>query len=225
MLKIFFQLAYIPLEIPPDVWWSQIQTRTEIRKAQKNGVSVEFFSGVKTPELITSCLVLQEQLFERELIPFQKGIFQKILEHPDTIIAVAKKDGEIISCISIDEQKGVLYKEKKVGRLATSATNNLFSHLCPNYLLIWEATTWLRNHGYGYFNLDLLNFVDCPDPDLERVAFFKKKWAPEIVVRQTQFSIAHYVYVRFLKRYHVMKSFVYAMHAIKNSFFRPKDLV
>ncbi len=209
MPEIVYRVGYIDLAIPEQKWWDSIDARTEVRKAQKSGITVRFIEQAKDAAAIARCQELQQELFAREKIPYAKDIFGELLARPDSLLGVAELEGKIISCVLIIDQPDYSWEGGRIARLEISATDAAYAKLCPNYLLIWQAANYLRTKGYRIFNLDLLYFDNAPDPDLERVAAFKKKWALLEVERRGPVSWPHYIYIRFLKRFHFLKSLVY----------------
>jgi lipid II:glycine glycyltransferase (peptidoglycan interpeptide bridge formation enzyme) len=93
--------------------------------------------------------------------------------------------------------------------LSLSSTDNEYKKYCPNYLLIWEAINFLKENDFVYFNLGLLNYVGCPEPDIERVAFFKKKWGGEEIIVRDDGGLLKLIYYKFFKRFKIFKFFIY----------------
>lgn len=207
--KIVYYVGYIDLTKSQDDLWRDIDARTEIRKAEKSGITIECITGMKDPIIVARCQELQRALFARELIPYDEAAFSAICSDSLSMMGIARMNNSVISCIVVKEQPDISWKDGKVARLEISATDSNAAQYCPNYLLIWQMSEWLRQHGYKAFNLDLLYFKNAPDPDLARVASFKRKWAVTEVERIGHVSWPHYLYIKFLKRFSAIKKLVY----------------
>lgn len=205
-MRLFYKIGYIDLKESEESLWDRVDGRTEVRLARKNGIVIELISG--RPENIQRrCAEILRNLLKSEVVAYSKK-FDEIIGNPEKKLLAAFKDSLLVSFIVIGEYSSDDIKGRGA-RLELSATDMRFRRFCPNYLLIWEATRLLRAEGYDYFNLDLLNYAGAPDPDLEQVGFFKRKWALTEIVRAEDVSLFKYLYVRFFKRFRLVKRFAY----------------
>ncbi len=201
---------------------SSIRTRTEIKKAAKSGIVVKTFSGNSSLEIQSTCILLLKQLLARELVPYD-AIFEKIIQNPHNILMVASLNDTIVSFICISpKSKNPYFHDFQTAVLELSATNNEYRSLCPNYALIWEAIVSLKQTGFQFFSLGLLTYTDCPDPDLERVAFFKKKWSIKEIPQEESVGYFKYLYLKFFKRYRFVKQVVYITQNVLRGYARSR---
>jgi len=207
MPQLLCELAIMDLNLTEDEIWKKIKTRTEIRYAQKNEVVVREVILEKESELSDWCILTLKNLLIQELVPYS-SVFEEILFDKKSMVFVAYKHDLPISFIVV--KNNILPNfTGNVSRLEISATDPLFKKLCPNYLLIWEASNVMRKNGYHYFNLDLVSNIGFRDSDLERVGFFKRKWTDLFIVQPAEISWCRYLYLRFFKQFRSVKRIVY----------------
>jgi glycosyltransferase involved in cell wall biosynthesis/SAM-dependent methyltransferase len=82
--------------------------------------------------------------------------------------------------------------------------------------VIWASINFLKQEGYEYFNLGLLEYVNCPDPDLQRVAFFKRKWNIKEREEEDQAGLGKFLYYKYFKRFRLLKSILYYLKSNPN---------
>lgn len=158
------------------------------------------------------------ELLRKRRVPYD-SVFDQILSDKGKKYFIAfSHEGIVASFIVVsfrDESKdGAL---KKTAVLTLSASAKEYMHLSPNYLLIWEAICTLTDMGLNEFNLGLLTYQKSPDPDLEGVAFFKKKWITHIETMQEYVSLPKYLYIRYLKQFKTIKNFIYIIQSFNKS--------
>lgn len=210
MPSLNYRIGYIALSPVLDEIFKKISCRTEVRRAQKEGVVVRVFHHEeRSSEVLESCRAMLAPLLRSEKVPYDSS-FDRLIAGPLNYLFVAyTKEGIPSSFISVEETAlSEAFAGKKAAYLSLSATNSAYKALCPNYLLIWRAIEVLKEAGFDYFNLGLLFYEKCPDPDLERVAFFKRKWYSDEYVQHERVSFFVYVYYRFFKRYRWCKSLI-----------------
>lgn len=205
MPNVTYLNAAINLSAGESDLWQKIDARTEVRMAQKSGITVELVSD-RLRFMEKSVDLLKKSLL-RVSVPYSLT-FNEILKNEKYYFFAAIKNGELASYIVISEQENSVLGGR-TAYLQLSATDDAYKKICPNYLLIWEATKFLREKGFQYFNLGLLSYQNCPDPDLESVAFFKRKWATVEFKQTESVGFLKYLYLRFLKRSSFVKRIVY----------------
>ena len=210
MLTATYLNAAIDLSTGESDFWQKIDARTEVRMAQKSGITVELISD--RSRFMEKAVDLLKKSLLRVSVPYSL-VFDEILKNEKYYFFAAIKNGELASYIVISEQENSAL-DGKTAYLQLSATDDVYKKLCPNYLLIYEATKFLREKGFRYFNLGLLSYQDCPDSDLESVAFFKRKWATFEFKQTESVSALKYLYLRFLKRSSFIKRMVYLSNLI-----------
>jgi len=210
MPKLHYSVAFIDLSKSKEKIFKTIQCRTDIRKAQKNNVMIEIFDQKPLPNLLKiKCKEILEKLSRKKLFPYSYK-FDLILEDSNNIFFIAKKEEKIISFIAVSPVgKFPNDEKKKTAYLSLSATDENFLKISPNYLLIWTAICYLIDKGYDYFNLGLLNYIETPNKELEKTAFFKRKWNVQELVLEEKVSILRYLYYKFLKNIIFFKKIVY----------------
>ena len=216
MPKVHYSLGYIDLTKGKDELFSRIRCRTEIRKAQKEGVRVTKIEGERKNELKEKCVAMLKSLLAKEFVSYSKS-FDILISDTNNYLFIAQVNGEIVSFIVVQPKANNPFDSKsKTAYLALSATDDRFKGLCPNYLLIWEACLYLMNRGYDYFNLGLLNYHEVSDKMLEKVAFFKRKWDVKEKTESEKISLARYIYYRFFKNTLLVKKIVYRFNKYFN---------
>lgn len=224
-IKIVYSIGCINLDSEIKEIFNKIHARTEIRKAQKRGIKIEIIPKKPLFPLIKKrCKELLSELFKRELIPWSNK-FDKILNDDNNLVFFAKKGSLIISFLIIDPDPKSLIKNQKTAYLSLAATDEKFKNDCPNYLLIWEAIKYLKENGYKFFNLGLLNYKNCFDPDLEKVAFFKRKWNIFELQRIEKVSLFKYLWLKYLKRFRFFKKIKYCLEFLKIKFLNDERIL
>lgn len=215
-----YRIAYIDVTVASDELFRRISCRTEVRRAEKEGVTVVVHEHAdRSAGLIAACRSMLEPLLAAERVPYDSS-FDRLIAGPDNYLFVAyAPDGSPASFITVEKQaKSEAFVGKKAAYLSLSATNQVYKALCPNYLLIWRAIAFLRERGFECFNLGLLVYENCPDPDLERVAFFKRKWHGEEYVQHETVSWPVYLYYRYLKRHRFAKTILMVLRRFAKMF-------
>jgi lipid II:glycine glycyltransferase (peptidoglycan interpeptide bridge formation enzyme) len=209
MTRIHYSIAYIDLSQGREEIFKKISCRTDIRKAQKRGISVEVVEKMFLNDITRKkCEELLKNTLRRKLVPYSKK-FDAILKSSSNVIFLAKKNENVVSFIVLNPNVQPLRNNEKTAYLSLSATDDKFKNDAPNYLLIWEAICYLIDKGYKYFNLGLLNYVETPDKMLEQTALFKKKWNIMEIRREENVSILKYTYYKFFKNITLFKRIVY----------------
>lgn len=207
-------LASVRLDRDLSLIEQAIETRTEIRKAKKHGITIQVFEGTVPLPVQHRCEEMLRALLARELVPFDV-IFSKIISDPKNIVLVAYHETVPVSFICLAQQsRNPLFRSMRTAVLELSATDERYRNYCPNYALIWEAICFTKERNFERLNLGLLTYTECPDPDLERVAFFKRKWSIEEIPQEESVGYFKYFYLRFLKRYKTAKRVVYFMNVL-----------
>lgn len=214
MPNLKYKIGYIDLHDSKEDIFLSLKTRTEIRKAEKNDIRIVPYLEDRSEGVVEECIALLKELLVRELVPFS-NFFPSILRDKNNILLAAYKGNKIVSFIVFSlNTKNAFFNGCKTGYLELSATDYNFKNLCPNYLLIWQAIVFLKGRNFDYFNLGLLEYDKSKDVDINRVAFFKRKWS---VVERTeieQTNFLRYVYIIFLKRFRIVKWLVYVIRQV-----------
>lgn len=211
MPKLRYLIGYVDLKSDLAEIHKAIKTRTEIRKAEKSGVTVSVARGGLDPRLAEGCKKILRSLLVREFVPYSDS-FDALLQDEENMVFVATRNGEVASFILVmPTTRNAFFESKKAAFLGLSGTADDQKAYCPNYLLIWQAITFLKDEGYEYFNLGLLHYLDAPDADVERVAFFKRKWNIIERTEEEECSLVKYCYYRWLKRYRLVRRAVYSI--------------
>ena len=205
MKKVLYDVGYVDLTLGTEALWKHINARNEIRKAQKSGVVVSTVKGAGDDFL--DCKVLLASLMNRRRVPYDK-VFDEILQNKNNDVFLAKIGGEIISFIVVT-QRSFGAEGKSEAYLTLSATDEKYASLCPNYLLLWTAIEHYAHAHVHRFNLGLLTYRDCLDPDLQSVSFYKHKWITSSETREEYVSFFKYLYLRFIKRYRLAKTLLW----------------
>lgn len=216
MPKLLYKIGYIDLKQNPDDFWRGLDCRTEIRKAQKSNIEIRLATGDERIKSFDDCHALLHHLLERELVPYS-DIYDRIIKDEDNLLFLALIDGEIASFIVVSKKaKNNYFSNSKSAFLELSATNDKYKSFCPNYLLIWSAIEHLREDDFDFFNLGLLNYVNCSDDNLNRVAFFKRKWNIREVETQENCSHLKFFYYSYLKKYEPIRKLIYMIKVLAN---------
>lgn len=193
-----------------------IETRTEIRKARKAGVRIEIVRGEKNATVVAACSAILRALLARRVVPYDP-IFTDIIADPEHLLLVARASSGAVSSFIVvrSHSRNPRHAGTKTATLELSATLDAYKKDCPNYLLLWTAIEHLKKEDYDAFSLGLLTYTGCPDPDLESVAFFKRKWAIEEQMETEVASLPRYVYLTYFKRFRVVKKLVVAAQKVR----------
>ena len=193
-----------------------IETRTEIRKARKAGVTVEILHGEKDATIVATCSAILTALLSRRVVPYDP-IFTEIIADPQHLLLIARtSDGVVSSFIVVrTHSRNPRHAGTKTATLELSATLDVYKKDCPNYLLLWTVIEHLKKEDYDAFSLGLLTYAGCPDPDLESVAFFKRKWAIEEQIETEVASLPRSVYLKYFKRFRGVKKLVVAAQKVR----------
>jgi len=202
--------VYTDLRDDLDTLFDKISCRTEIRFAKKNGIIVKIIEGKKDPQIVADCVLLQRALLKRKMVPFP-FIFKQMLEDEKNVLFVGYKDGKIVSFILINPRNAtnIYLSDHKLARLELQGNDDEYKRFCAVYLLVWSAITYLKERGYEYLFWGYSHYINCPDPEFESVAFFKRKW--NIVGHEVEepTSLSRYIYFRYLRRFAFVKKIVY----------------
>lgn len=218
MSRLSYKIGYIDLNQSIDSLFSALKTRTEIRKAEKSGVTIKIFNYVADEEIYNSCSAILKNLLKKEYVPYSSK-FDKILRDKTNILLVAFLNNKVASFVVVSpEAKWNFFKDSKSAYLELSGTDDKYKNLCPNYLLIWESIKFLKNSNFNYFNLGLLDYDNCPDPDLEKVSFFKKKWGIKELSVNDDGGLMKFIYYKYFKRFRLVKIFLYYIKKICKNF-------
>ncbi len=192
---------YLDLEASPDAMWRGFKdkVRNQVRKAQKNGLSV-IHGGA---ELLDDFYkVFQVNMRALGTPVYGKKLFETVLEKlPEqcSILSV-RQNG---ACLAA----GITYGHGKVMELPWASSLPAFRNLCPNNLLYWEAISKACSEGYSLFDFGR----SSPDSGPWR---FKIQWGakelplhwayllapgnemPDLSVNNSSFSLAIKVWQR-----------------------------
>lgn len=177
MAELTYTIAYIDLQQSEADLFKSIRCRNEVRKAQKNNIEVIEFSEKREGSTeVQKCKEMLSETLHYKLVVYSKEYDDIFLSNKNTLL-LARHEGEIVSFVVINHvANGELFTGKKSAYLALSATSGTAKKLLPNYLLVWSAVLLLKNRGFKFFNLGLLEFVNCYDPSLSSAEIFKRKW-------------------------------------------------
>lgn len=210
MAELTYLIAYIDLRQSEEDLFKKIRCRNEVRKAQKNNIEVIEFGGKREGAAeVKKCKEILSETLHHKLVIYSKEYDDIFLSNNNTLL-LALYHGEIVSFVVINHvANGEVFVGKQSAYLALSATSRTAKMLLPNYLLIWSAVLLLRNRGFQFFNLGLLEFVDCYDPSLASAAIFKRKWGV-IESRVTgSASFVKMIYYRHFRGSTLLRIFVY----------------
>lgn len=216
MPKLLYKIGYIDLKQKPEQFWEGLNCRTEIRKAQKSDVEIRLATNDERIRSFDDCRILLFHLLKRELVPYSE-VYDRIIRDKNNLLFLALMDNKIVSFIVVSKKaKNDHFNNSKSAFLELSATDDKYKSFCPNYLLIWRAVEHLREAGFEFFNLGLLNYVNCSDDNLNRVAFFKKKWNIREIETQEDCSYLKFFYYLYLKKYEPVRRLIYMIKALIN---------
>lgn len=213
MPRLKYKIGYIDLRQEKDDFFTKINCRTEIRRAQKSEVTVQIITDGLTQHEQNECAQLLKKLLSHERVPYDIS-FDQFLARKDVFHFLAYQAAKLVSFITVEptDRNDVLHNFKTV-YLALSATSDEAKRECPNYLLVWEATQFLKERGFDVFNLGLLEFKNCPDEAVSRVAFFKRKWNITEVAMEKNVNFGKWFYYHYLKRFKTLR---YSLYFLKN---------
>lgn len=208
MPELSYTIGVVDLRQDEAAYFSKLSCRTEIRRAEKDGVTVHLYEAERPARVVAACRTMLKELLENELVPYDAE-FDRLLEDTGHLLLVAFLGGEPVSFIVVSPQGSGARFDQPAAYLALSATASRSRAHCPNYLLLWEAVKLLKARNFSYFNLGLLEFTGSDDPAVARVAFFKRKWAIFERTERRAVSLSKYLYNRYLKRFGFVRQVVH----------------
>lgn len=210
MPQLTYMNVYIDLKLDLEERFKKIDCRTEIRMARKSGVVTKVLSGKKDPAIIDVCAQLLRHLLKKKFVPFP-ALFQTMLADEKNWLLIAEKDGQIISfaLLNPENKSGGPLAHAKAARLEVTATDETYKKLCPNYLVIWSAIEFLKAEGYEALIWGLSHYVNCPDPELDSLRFYKEKWYISSYEVTENSSWPRYLFFRYLRNFSYIKKIIY----------------
>lgn len=219
MAELTYTIAYIDLEKSEVDLFKQIRCRNEVRKAQKNNIEViEFCKRREGAEEIKKCKEILSETLRHKLVVYSKE-YDDIFFSDENTLLLALHEGKIVSFIVINHvANGEIFVGKKSAYLALSATSSTAKMLLPNYILIWSAILLLKNKGFKFFNLGLLEFIQCFDPSLSSAAIFKRKWGVIESNVTGSASLGKMLYYRYFRGSTLLRICVYTIKNVYKKF-------
>lgn len=194
-----YTTALIDLSKSEEELWKSIQTRTDVRKAEKNGVTVE---RTERTEDVQAAYALYLDMMRKKSIPVERS-YQ--LDLKKGVLLIGKYEGKLISYIFLTPSKSF---PNALG-FETIATQDEYKWTSVNSLLYWESIRVAKKLGYDFLNLVGVRYLDDSDPELKKLAFFKQKWGGEEKMMESEVSWSEYLYRKYLKRFSCAKKITY----------------
>ena len=119
-------------------------TRRAIRKAEKNGVSVEFSRELNAVRLFYNlhCRTRHKHGQPPQPFRFFENIYRHVLAQNQGFVALAVyRQRAVAGAIFFHWGKKAIYKY--------AASDVAFQHVRASNLVIWEAIQWYKHHGFG----------------------------------------------------------------------------
>lgn len=162
-------LNVIDLTLPEEVLWKNVRKghRSEIKKAEKNGISFH----LATPSNLDDYYTMHKDVYAKSSIPpHEKAYFEKIfsnlLPQGAAIIGMAMLEGKPIAMANFG-----VHKEKAV--YWTGASADIAYKTGANHYLQWSMITHLKTHA----RVSLLDmgevFLKHDSPKIQGIANFK----------------------------------------------------
>lgn len=149
-----FKRKIVPLSVSvsflPDISFKTIRVnhQRDIKKAQKNGISVRPVNGLEEWKVFYDLLEYQHRLFASPGFgwAFFKNLYEKM---PDKVsIRLAWKDDKCVSGILLfHHAKTVFYKQ--------GATLEEHKKAGAAKLVMWDSMCWARESGFSHFNFGM----------------------------------------------------------------------
>ncbi|NBB22966.1 GNAT family N-acetyltransferase [Runella sp. CRIBMP] len=174
----------VDLEKTEEQLWAEVHSkrRNEIRRAQKEGTTVELSN---TPDTIAKCYLILKTVYQRAKLPLPsidhfEALFQNSTQEEGLRIFVAKYEDKIIGCMLC-----LAYGTTLLDYYAGAYQENYDKY--PNDLLPWEVFRWAKQNGFTRFD-----FGGAGKPGVPYgVREYKKKFGGEMV-NYGRFEKAHF---------------------------------
>ena len=153
--------VYIELSLDKNMILSNMdrKTRNLIKKAEKNGICVEFGRREDLKKFTEIYLHRMKEKNTNKMYLFPIKFFEKTLDNlkENAFLLIAKYKGEIIAGSLF------LHKYRKL-HYHFSGTDPKYRNLNPTNLIIYKAALWGREHGLKIFHLGGGNSANKNDP-------------------------------------------------------------
>jgi len=192
----------VDLEKTEEQLWSEVHSkrRNEIRRAQKEGTTVELSNG---PDTLSKCYLILKEVYQRAKLPLPsidhfEALRQNSTEEEGLRIFVAKCEGKIIGCMFC-----LAYGTTLFDYYAGAYQKNYDKY--PNDLLPWEVFRWGKQNGFTRFD-----FGGAGKPGVPYgVREYKKKFGGEIVnygrFEKVHFPLLYGLVIRAFNLWRILK--------------------
>ena len=182
--------------------WAEVHSkrRNEIRRAQKEGTTVELSN---TPDTIAKCYLILKTVYQRAKLPLPsidhfEALFQNSTQEEGLRIFVAKYEDKIIGCMLC-----LAYGTTLLDYYAGAYQENYDKY--PNDLLPWEVFRWAKQNGFTRFD-----FGGAGKPGVPYgVREYKKKFGGEMVnygrFEKVHFPMLYGLVIRVFNLWRVLK--------------------
>lgn len=206
-MHIQYSTMLINLKKTEEDLWDQIgNVRTDIRKAQKNGVEIVL---VPTEEDRREAFGLYLTMMKKKFLPVEMNYsLEPSKEHE---LIVAKYQWKVISYIRFHLYSKIdLHGKAKICAFETIASDDEYKHLSVNSLLYWEGILYMKSLWFEYLNFNGVSY-QYGGGDLNSLAFFKRKWNGIEIQCISKRSLFSYIYWRWFRKYQFVRSIVYTL--------------
>ncbi len=192
----------VDLEKTEEQLWAEVHSkrRNEIRRAQKEGTTVELSN---TPDTIAKCYLILKTVYQRAKLPLPsidhfEALFQNSTQEEGLRIFVAKYEDKIIGCMLC-----LAYGTTLFDYYAGAYQENYDKY--PNDLLPWEVFRWAKQNGFTRFD-----FGGAGKPGVPYgVREYKKKFGGEMVnygrFEKVHFPMLYGLVIRVFNLWRVLK--------------------
>ena len=167
-------------------------TQRNIRKAQKEGVTVEISDSVEALKEFyrLNCITRKVHGLPPQPYMFFEKIHEHILSRGQGVIALAAFEGKTIAgSLNLHFGHKAIYKY--------GASDSRYQQLRANNLVMWEAIRWYAGRGFKEF------CFGRTEPENEGLLQFKRGWGPrERSIKYYRFDLRQNAYVKEKQKIH-----------------------